>query len=205
MSFVELSLIRFFLQYEWNLPQAQHVLILVQRHNSPVHGLLVRGEPNVELLQGAAPLLHQQLEAILAAARDTTTSHVQVLNVPAGQPDQGRVRDALAPADVEQAQLGRLFQYPLNLLVVHAVKVAALVHPDGQLLQQRKAGRHDLLAHRHLVQAEHGVGGAEGGEQGAAALQLLYVDEDGVARGGGDVGHVQASQVLGVLLKIRKL
>ena len=183
------------------LPQSQFILVLDERHDGPVHRLLVRGEPDVKLNESLAPLLDEELQAVPAAAGDAAAGHVQVLDVPAGQPDQRRVRDALAAPDVQQSQLGGLLQDPLDLTIVHTVEVAALVDPDGELLEEREPGRGDLLPHRRLVEAEHGVGGAEGGELGATLLQLLDVDEYGVAGRRRDVRHIKEFQILRVRLK----
>ena len=183
------------------LPEFQVLFVLHHGHDGPVHRPRVGGGGDVQLLEGPAPLLDQQLEPVPAAGADAAAGHVQVLHVPAGQPHQGRVGDALAVPDVEDAQLGGPLEDPLDLVVVHAVVVAALVHADGQLLEVGEGGGGDLLADRRLVEAEHGVGCAEPGELGAALGQLLNVDHDGVAGGGGDVGHVQAAQVLGMLLQ----
>ncbi|MFN9938082.1 MAG: hypothetical protein ACK56I_01280, partial [bacterium] len=99
-----------------------------KRQHCPVHRPRIRREPNIQLDQRRAPLLHQQLQPVPAAAAHAAARHVQVLQVPEGKPHQRRVGDALAAADVEQAQPARLLQDALDLAVVHAVEVAALVH-----------------------------------------------------------------------------
>ena len=188
-----------------SLPEADVLLVLHQSHHGPVHGLVVGGVADVEVHQGAAPLLHQQLQAVLAAAGDAAAGDVEILDVPAGKTDQGGVGDSLAAPDIQDLQLVGLLQYSLDLAVVHAVEVAPLVHPDGELLQVGEAGRRHLLPHGNVVQAQHGVGRSELSESGAAFLDLLDVDEYCVSGGRGNVGHVQHNQTLGVLLKLMKV
>lgn len=186
------------------LPEPQRILALYQGHHSPVHGLLVRGQPDVQLDQSLAPLLDKELEAVPTAAGDTAAGNVQVLNVPARQPHQGRVRDPLAASNVQETKFVGLFQDALDLAVVHAVEVSALVDPDGELLEIGEAWRGHLLSHWRLIKSQHGVGRAERCELGTTLLKLLDVDENGVARRRRNVGHVEEFQILGVRLKYKQ-
>jgi hypothetical protein len=111
----------------------------------------------------------------------------------------------LAPSDVQQPEAGGLLQDPLDLRIVHAVEVASAVDRDVELSEVWKAWRVDLLLDGSVGKAEHGVVGVEDFELGAALLELLNVDEDGVARGGRDVRDVEYFQVAAVSLWKRKL
>ena len=162
-------------------PQSDVFLILYQSHHRPVHGAGIRGVPDVEVQQGPAPLLHQQLQPVPAAAGHAAPSHVQVLYIPARQPHQCRVGDSLAAPNIKNFQLVRLLQNPLNLLIIHSVKVSSLVNTDCQLFKVGEARAGHLLPDRHVREAEHGVGGSELGQHGATLLELLDVDEDSVS------------------------
>ena len=165
-------------------PQSQHVLILDQRHDGPVYSPVVCGVPDVKVNESATPLFDQQLQPVSAAAGHAAPAHIQVLNVPARQPDQGAVGDALAAPDVEYFELVRLLKDPLNLSIVHAVKVTSLVHSYSKLLKERKAWGCHLLLYRGIIKSQHRVGGPQLPQLGTTLLNLFNVDEDRVSGGG---------------------
>ena len=156
------------------------------------------GGADVDLGEVRRPLADHEREALPARRRRRRPRQHQLLHVPRGQADEAGVGDLLAAADVQQPQLVRLFEQPLDLAVLHALEVAAAVHRHVDLAEVGEARRLDLLLHRRLREADHGVVGVQDAQLRAALLELFHVQEDGVARRRGDVGDVELLEVAAV-------
>ena len=174
------------------------LILLREGLDGVVDDVISCGGADVDLREVWRPLSDHEREPLPARRCRRRPRQHQLLHIPRGQADEAGVGDLLAAANVEQPQLVRLFEQALDLAVLHALEVAAAVHRDVDLAEVGEARRLYLLLHRRLRQADHRVVRVQDAQLRAALLELLHVQQNGVAGCCGDVGDIELLEVAAV-------